>query len=103
MAVKSGTWTGNSSLVTTIGVIFRLSHVTIHYDNPINNNATVSLDASDGDDYDTVLRTFDNVEGETDNFQEFGDGCLFAAGDEIIVACDVGSDNAYCRIVYEVI
>jgi len=101
ITVTSGTWTGDNSLTTAIADNFRLCNITVHYDAAITNNCTVTLDANDGANYDTVLRTADNSGGETDNNFEFEDGSLSESGDEIVVACNVGANNAYCRIVTE--
>jgi hypothetical protein len=101
--VTSGTFTGNSSVTTALDVGFRLCHVTVSYDASITNNCTVTLDANDGATYDTVLTTADNSAGATANYITFADGAVFENGDQIVVAVNVGADNAYVRIVTEAV
>jgi len=101
--VINDTWTGNNSITTEIDNSFRLLNITIKYDASITNNATVTLDANDGANYDALLRTADNSAGVTSNVFTFGPGWEFEAGDEIVVACNVGVHRAYMRIVYEVL
>jgi len=84
--VTKGTFTGDSSVTTTLTTGFRLCHVTAHYDTSITNNCTVSLDANEGTNYDTVLTTAINSGGATDNYFEYGDGAIFESGDNIVVA-----------------
>lgn len=102
ITVTSGTWTGDNSLSTANGEPFRLCTVLVHYDAGISNDATVSLDSKLGPNYDTVLLVADNSGGGvTDNTFEFGDEYVFEAGNEIIIAANVGTDNAYAQITTE--
>ncbi len=107
--VTTGTWTGDGSLTTVLGVGFRLCHVTASYTDgagtpvSITNNCTVVVDAKDGINYDAILSTADNSAGVTDNYFEYGDGAVFENGDQITAACNVGDDNAYVRIVTEAV
>jgi len=102
ITVTNGTWTGDNDLTTSMSADFKLDLITVHFDATISNNCIVTLDANDGASYDTVLKIAENVD-ETHNVFEFGDAYIFESGDEITVACNVGADNAYCRIVTEAI
>lgn len=97
------TWTGDSSGTTTISKQFRLLQITVHFDASITNDCTVTVDALEGTNYDTVLQTADNSGGVTDNLFAFRGDMIFPAGTEIVVACNVGTDNAYAVVYYELV
>lgn len=100
----TATWTGNSSSTTSVSnVIKKLIYwVAVHFDASITNDCTITLDSGTNaaGDYDTVLYTFDNAAGVTDNFVEF-ENLVINTVDELNVACNVGANNAYLTICYE--
>ena len=100
LAVHTGTWTGNSSTSTTAlpDTTLQVLSVLIHYDASITNNTTVTIDSIDGASYDTVITTFDNSGGATDNLETYDEGVVLQPGDIIKVACNVGANNAYCTV-----
>lgn len=101
MELLSTTWTGNNSYTTTIDGSFQINRISIHYDASISNDTTVIVDRIDGTNYDELITTFDNSSGVTDNLVTFSDKELrLGTGDQIKVACNVGTDNAYLTIDY---
>jgi hypothetical protein len=105
LAIHTGTWTGDNSISTTAldNVILQLASIKVHYDASITNNCTVTIDSVTGANYDTVITTFDNGSGATDNYAQYTEGDVVAPGDIIKVACNVGANNAYCTIICKVL
>jgi len=92
----------SGSIETIPPIGFRLCHITIHYSEVVYGNVVVELDAGSGSEYDSVLRTFTNASGETDNFTEFSrEEGIFESGDKIRISGSIGTATGFCRIVYE--
>lgn len=105
LLIHTDTWTGDSSTLTDpLQQPAQLLSIAIHYaddshnDASITNNATVTIDAITGANYDHLITTFENAGGETDNYGEYSKETMLQTGDRIMVTCDVGSDNAYITI-----
>lgn len=94
-----GSWTGDNSDVMAPGFPFRLEHITIHYSASHDfsvNNLTVTLDAVDGANYDTILAS-ETGGAVTDTVFAFGPGYVFKTGDQIKLAANMGAHIAYWR------
>ena len=100
IAIHADTWTGNGSTSTNAlaDTTMQLVSIKIHYDSPVYNNATVTIKSPKGINYDTVITTFNNTAGATDNSAYYDEGEVLEPGDIIKVACDVTTNNAYCTI-----
>lgn len=99
---KTGSWTGDSSLSMDVtDYDFRLLNVAIHFSAPVTNDATVTIDSTDGVNYDTTLVTFRNTSGASHNLGSFGVGDEYEAGTIIKVSCDAGAATAYCTIRFK--
>jgi len=102
MELLNATWTGDSSYTTTISGSFKVNRISLHFDASITNNATMKVDRQTGVNYDELITTFDNSAGATDNTALFGtDELRLGTGDQLVVACNVGANNAYLTIDYE--
>lgn len=94
----TGTWTGNSSETFTPTGNFQLLNITINYDASITNDATVTLDNQTGVNYDTLLKTIEQASGVTDIWEIFDKETIFASGNSVVIACDVGANNAFVTL-----
>jgi hypothetical protein len=89
------------------GVPFRLLRIEAHWSAaPSDAEAfTVTLDAGDGDTYDTLLDSVDpSVGSQTDLVFIYGEGYEYEADDEIDIAyTNTGVDTISGRYVYELV
>jgi len=104
------TWTGDSSYTTSIGTRFTVLRVSLTYRDgsgnltSITNDCTVSIDKTEGDNYDEIVTVFDNASGATSNLALFEPGELrIDTGSQLKVACNVGANNAYLTIDYDLL
>lgn len=106
--VYNATGAAALALSTTMASHFRLKEVTVHFNTAPTTagNLTLTLNATDGAAYDTVIRKRDPAaDGATDYSFEFeGDGLLCENGDEIDVAYANADARTYgVRIVCEAV
>ncbi len=90
------------SEVTSIGADFRLNYVTLHFDAATTETVTISVDANEGANYDTVLIEED-LNAETDFFWQPDGNLDFLSGNEVKVEVtdDNGANTAYLVISTE--
>jgi hypothetical protein len=104
VTVTNATGVAAISVATALAAKFRLSSVTCHLSGAgTNENFTITVDANDGADYDTLMYST-TANGVTDFCWIPDNELLFEAGDNIVVALANSGGRTYgVRIVTEVI